>query len=295
MSGIVPAGYTRLADAYHLVAEVLHAGVDFSEAVRNVRLQGYDGARLSVEELEASARAFWEQIDSSHKPRLGGQPIEIWAEQPAAGTLVSIDPDILRTVPFARSYKVGSLAYLRPKHPYFRQLADRLGRPLGRVQLLVRDTDLARVVRDLRRTRKRKEGRHGDEPATPRGRPSKREAVEEAIVQIVNGNRWRGAQSSKTLVSVLSRPPYSLQFSEPTVRRALDSLFEVSTTISMAPYRVHPLLFSAGTNFGSYANAIENGGDRAILLLHLTSEGAVPGPAGPQCRQRAWAQQRLRR
>ncbi|MBA3517158.1 MAG: hypothetical protein H0T75_05850 [Rhizobiales bacterium] len=228
MSGIVPAGYTRLADAYHRVAEVLHAGVDYSEVVKNVRLQGYDAARLSVEELEASAMAFWEQIDSSHKPRLGGQPIEIWAEQPLTGALVSIDPDILKSVPFARSYKVGSLAYLRPKHPYFRQLADRLGRPLGRVQLLVRDTDLARVVRDRRRTRKRKEGRDAYEPATPRGRPSKREDVEAAIVQIVDGNRWRGAQSSKTLVSVLSRPPYSIQVSEPTVRRALDGLLEVT-------------------------------------------------------------------
>lgn len=95
MPAIVPAGYTRVREPIYALVEIRHAGIEFSEAVRNVREQGLTSARFTGEELEESAVALWAEVDR------GTVPISI--EHMTTGGMLGVDLSLLEGIPFLRS------------------------------------------------------------------------------------------------------------------------------------------------------------------------------------------------
>jgi hypothetical protein len=219
MNGIVPEGYITLKNAAHALAEIQYAGTDAHDAVIKVRAAGYD-VRFTVEEYEQSAATCWELIDRTHDRKRGMKPVHIWVEQPKTSRMIQIEPGKLAPVPFARSYKVGDLSYLR-SGPLFVQFSHWFDPPFNHVVFMLKVEDLDCLLLNYRRTVRRK-ARAGAQRV---GRPSDSPAVQEAILEIDGRGKWNARRDSvKALWQLLGRPPYSLDVSESTVSRALKAL-----------------------------------------------------------------------
>ncbi len=140
MNGIVPEGYITLKNAAHTLAEIQYAGMDARDAVIKIRAAEYD-VRFTVEEYEQSAATCWELIDRTHDRKRGMKPVHIWVEQPKTSRMIQIEPGKLAAVPFARSYKVGDLSYLR-SGPLFVQFSQWFDPPFHHVVFMLKVEDL---------------------------------------------------------------------------------------------------------------------------------------------------------
>ena len=219
MNGIVPEGYITVKNAAHALAAVRYAGMDAREAVIKVRAAGYD-VRFTLEEYEQSATTLWKLIDRTHDRKSGMRPVHIWVEQPRTARTIQIEPGKLAAVPFARSYKVGDLSYLR-SGALFLQFSQWFEPPFHHVLLMLKNEDLDYLLRNYRRTVQRK----ASGASKSVGRPSSLEAVQNAILAIAEAGKWSARRdSAKVLYQLVRRAPHHLDVSESTVQRARRAL-----------------------------------------------------------------------
>ena len=222
MPAIVPEGHTRVREAIYALALIRHAGVDFSQAVQDVREHGFHDIRFTRQELEASAAKFWAEVDSER--------LSVWIEHMTSGGMLKIAPELLQPIPFVRRYTVSDLTYLRPHDLLTFHLKQRFRLEqhqtfadwASRFQLLVRDSDLGSLQVKSRQTRKRRLSRPLSTVAP--GRPSKAAALQPVIREVVESGRWRFPQSLKELTRLVNRSGSGSGVSETTVARALDAL-----------------------------------------------------------------------
>jgi hypothetical protein len=214
MAQVIPGPYLSLREAIWTLARARNAGEETSDDAKHAHKLGFD-QEFSRKELQDAADALWSHIDAGK--------LTVWAEHPGSNAPLRIEPALLDFVG-VRRYGVSDLSYLRPPHRLLHLLAQRFGPSWRDTQLLLDRTELARVERNQRRTRKRKQAPPGS--AKPVGRPNKVSGAKPAIRKVVDAKQWRGTESLKKLTSILSRAPYNLGVSTDTAARALDELFQ---------------------------------------------------------------------
>jgi hypothetical protein len=220
MSGLAPEGFMSLRDALSALAEILYAHLPPHTAVIKAREAGVQ-AKFTIDQMEETARLFWQKVDAEHAGRAWSRPVQIFAGLPASKAPVPVPPDWLEGIPKVRTYVGADLHLLRPLHRLARELARHLGGPIAGVQLLIKREDFERLSRNIRRTRKRKA--NNPHAGGPPGRPSSRHAIKEAIIKLVEAGKWQDADPLKKLENLVRR---EIDASPSSVRRALRELAE---------------------------------------------------------------------
>jgi hypothetical protein len=215
LADIVPIGYLAIREATEKIARSLFMGVKDREDVTRLRQAG-----LRVGDGKALDSAFaeiWKAADAG-KLRvfgIGGNP----------ATIVKLDPEDLKGIPFLRSPRGGKLHFLRPTHRLHAQLAKWFGAQLMDVAIAFEEREVDKLSRSLVQRRRKDDASDGLKKKT--GRPARLPEVGALIQTIVESKRWTPTQSIKALTRLVNRADKSGDtVSADTVGRALDELFK---------------------------------------------------------------------
>jgi hypothetical protein len=209
MSTLLPDGYLSFREAAVILQNGMFSGVPDRKELLDLR-QKHGMAISDGSARQEAIRELWSAVDKQ-KLRLmaiGGIPRRI----------IRLDPQLTEEVPFLRHPRVGSFHYVRSSHPMHSKFRAWFGRELAQVELAVRKSEVDRLVKSARRSRRAKRG------PSKSGRPSLQTEVRAAIQTIADAQQWTSLQSVKALTSLVNRR-ISRTLSEDTVARALDGLF----------------------------------------------------------------------
>jgi hypothetical protein len=213
MAELVPLGYLSRREAVDFIVCLLFAGIPDQPHVTKLREQGIDAADGAA--IDEASTELWRGVDEGK--------LEAFAVG-ANGQLLRIEGSLTELVPWLRNPRGGDFTFSRPRTPAHSKLAALFGPNLGTIYLAFRERDVKKWARSLLRAKRRRASNVGKPPV---GRPSRKAAVMPVIRKLVGDHKWVATMSMKTLTHLVNMDvrPDKL-FSEETVTRALDQLYE---------------------------------------------------------------------
>lgn len=213
MAELVPLGYLSRREAIDVLVCSLFAGTPDQPHVINLREQGVDAADgVAIDKANAE---LWQSVDDGK--------MEVFAIGPNA-QLLRIEGSLTGQVPLLRNPRGGDFTYSRPGRSAHTKLVAQFGPNLGSIYLAFCEQDVNKWARSLLRARRRSASIVG-RPSV--GRPSRQALVMPVIRRLVGEQKWNATISMKTLAHLVNRElKPAKQFSEATITRALDQLYE---------------------------------------------------------------------
>jgi hypothetical protein len=207
-------GYLSRLEAVDVIARSLVAGTLDQPHVRKLREEGIDAA--DGDAFDAANAELWRGVDRGK--------IEVSACG-ANGQHLRMEASLTEEVLLLRSPRGGDFAYSRPGTSAHTKLVAQFGPNLGSISLAVAKRDVEKWAQSLLRGRRRKSRSIvGKRPA---GRLSRQELVKPVIQKLLDDEKWNTTMSLKTLAQQVNRcVEADKPFSEDTVTRALDKLYE---------------------------------------------------------------------
>lgn len=203
----LPSGYVSLRHAGIRIESALSNQTAIATVSGKTFLRWLDPKQRHIQ--EEAVKAFWKANDQGQITLFG---FNVRDFKP-----VEIPADTSRDVPFLRRPSVGSLVYLRPHDPLHPWFAARFGPALSRVALAVREVELEKLARFVRR-------KHRKGTTRPRGRPNFFDAVAPIVNEAIASGKWSTFETLGALTKIVYKKVRDV--SPQTVGRVLDQLYK---------------------------------------------------------------------
>jgi hypothetical protein len=193
VTDILPIGYVTILQAVEILQPSMFCGVPDRAAVTRVRQMGMDASDGLAR--NGAIAEIWDAVDAGivQAMAIGGR----------APQIVKLDSEFTKQIPALRDPLGRGFTLVRPSKPAFQQLADWFGRNFSKAVPIFEEAEIRKLASKLRRTRTRKS--NSDGKAKRRGAPSRQDAAQPIIHEVVDSRQWTPSMGMKALTSFVNR------------------------------------------------------------------------------------------